>query len=77
MFDEYVKQFDNEPLRNLSYYEREIILREYLLGFNGTRRYDATVRPVHEMETPTHITMIYELYGIVCFKTRIVSISCD
>jgi len=65
MLDGYAKHIDNEPLRNMTYYEREIILKEYLLGFKGTLRYDATVRPVREMETTTDVSMIYELYGML------------
>jgi len=65
VFDEYVKHIEDEQLQNLSYYDREIILKNYLVDFNGTRRYDRTVRPVREMETTINVTMIYELYGML------------
>ena len=65
VYDEYAKHFEDEQLQNLSYYDREIILKKYLVGFNGTRRYDKTVRPVREMETTINVTMIYELYGML------------
>ena len=63
IYDEYETHFGNKTLQNLTYYEREIILKDYLL--RGKRRYDATVRPVREMETTINVSMIYELYGML------------
>jgi len=65
IFDEYAKHVENETLQNLTSYQREIILKDYLLGVKGTRRFDATVRPVREMERTTNVTMVYELYGML------------
>jgi len=67
IFDEYEKHFGNKSLQNLTYYEREIILKEYLLESKGLGRYDATVRPVREMETRINVTMVYELYGMLLY----------
>jgi len=62
--DEYTAYLrNNPPSQNLTDYDREVALKRYLFTPPDKRHYEPTVRPVRYRNTPTNVTMIYELYG--------------